>query len=520
MSFDCPSYCYENYFLVALSRYGLIRGLHCTSENPKQCLIHCIAEFRSVLQIEHLISGLYDQSNQGQTAERSLFAQGLELEYGLQKHLITSESCPNVSLLAELGKGLDLDIYVVCGLLPLRFLRIEGNNNEFDVLRFKFFQNDSPTKIVIGMIGLGIFHKLEQPSNDSSIWDSLSRRSIVVDNEKLIDNVIQLDLDYEDDRAMEDELIMEFDTQLEIESGFGQNTNRGTENVSSISMQEFVGRYLQYDDNGPNLDPESYNFPEKIDIGLTSREDIEGGQQLSRLEQVVDIDGFFGVFMWNESSVFKGNVRMCSGPRRASPREVNSFTKLLLDTHNGSDFQGSFFKIAICVTNFGIIDLYYSCFYERQDGLNAADEVINEVVKRAFDHGKIAKCRDEATGNLIHEGCTAHRFRENSDAYRSVERGNSEPVYDRSRYQCFAYHFGTAVERGLAQVDIRLTHDLCLVQAVGMKFVLLSPTVNGVMQSISEISEFFELNKMHSNFDLCFSTVGHCSDPEKSVKIT
>lgn len=512
MSFDCPSYCFESVFLSALSRFGLIKGPHCSDENRKQSLIDCFSEFRPAEDVENLLNGVHVDTEHH---NRNLYDQGLELEYGLQKHLISSESCPNVSFLACLSYNFNLDIYVVCGLLPLRFLRIDGHNDEYDVLRFRFYRDLSPSRVVLGMIGMGIFHKIEQPSADSLIWTSLLSRSISVDNNNILFNDNQSDSEYEDDRALEDELVMNFDLQLETESGSMQTISRGNENIPRISMQEFVGRYLKYDSNGPNLHPESYNVSEKIDVELTSVEDLDD-RPLTRLEQVVDIDGFFGVYDWKDYSVFKGNVKMCISPKRAGPREVNSFKKLLHDTHNSSEFEGAIYKVAICVTNFGIIDLNYACFFDRPNN-SLTEDAINAVISRAFEHGKLAKCRDEATGELIHEDCTAFRFRENSDAYRSVEKGNSDLIYDRSRYECFTYHFGRAVVRGLSNVNIRLKYDLCLVQAVGMKFVMSSPTIHGVMHSVSEISNFFDLNRIHSNFDLCFSTVGHCSDADKAV---
>lgn len=516
MSFDCPSYCFENSFLAVLSRFGLVKGHHCSDDNPKQSLLHCFSEFRPVSDVEMILNESHAHGGQSFDEISRIYSQGLELEYGLQMHLITSESCPNVGLLSVLSFALNLDIYVVCGLLPMRFLRMDGNAGEYDVLRFKFYRNAAPTKVLVGVVGMGIFHKMEQPCEDSSIWDALLRKAIIVDNETLIINEYHSDSDFEDERGLEDDLVINLEPNLEAETISLEAINQTIEVVPRISMQEFVRRYLKYDDNGPSLDPEAYNFPEKIDVGLTSTEDFEG-QRLTRLEQIVDIDGFFGVFEWKDSSVFKGNVQMCRAPKMASPREVNGFKKLLHDSKNNSEHKGFFFKLAKCTTNFGIIDMFFACFCGREDGQDVTEESIKAIVGRAFEYGLSAKCRNNETGSLTHVGCTAHRYRENSDAYRSVEKGHSEPIFDRSRYQCFTYHFGRAVMQGLSQASIRLWHDLCLVQAVGMKFVMISQNINGVMHSVSEIGDIFDLNRMHSSFDLCFSTVGHCSDPDKSV---
>lgn len=174
-------------------------------------------------------------------------------------------------------------------------------------------------------------------------------------------------------------------------------------------------------------------------------------------------------------------------------------------------------KVGVYATNFGEISIFYSAFYQVSDGVN--ESTIMSIVKDAFAKGKASKCRDEQTGRIIHDGCSSSRYRENVDAYRPIESSNRTEPFEKSRYECFAYHFGRAIVYDLASVGVRVTDDYCYVQAVGMKFLMVSPTINGVSHAINEIDSYFDLNKLKSFFDICFATVGHSSNVDKAVRI-
>ncbi len=99
MSFDCSSLCFENSFLAALIRFGLVKGDHCSLENAKESLIECFSATRpSDESIRDTIAALQQRSSEISLVARQLYSQGLEYEYGLQRNLLSSESCPNVSL--------------------------------------------------------------------------------------------------------------------------------------------------------------------------------------------------------------------------------------------------------------------------------------------------------------------------------------------------------------------------------------------------------------------------------------
>ena len=510
MSFECTSVCEERSFVLALTRLNLVKSRHCSSENPISTLVSCLSTIRPRTEVMADIQSLKEGSDDRIPIEaRSLYLQGLNVEYGPQKALVTPLSCPNVALLAAISYLYDLDIFVVCGILPLRKFRSEANRGERDVLRFSFGRTGS-SKLVVGMFGLGIYHRLEQPAADSVIWSTLSRRAVPINNDyfELTNSVPEATVRPENFRETADEVAMAEDPNLEVER-IDPVIPEDTEN-DMISMQTYVNRCISYDSSGAVLDPNAYNVPERISAALTSQEDF-GTQAIQRLEQNVDIDGFFGFWDWRSATVFRGNVNLCSTAQPSLPRDQQTFARLLRDPTE-IQVPPIMYKLALCRTNFGIIDLFYALVPESPI---TSIPTVNNVIQRAFDHAKEAKCVD-SQGHLVHPGCTSFAHRTNTDAYRPVEARNP-PSYDRHRYACFCFHFARAVIRGLADHGIRVSRDFAYAQAVGMKFVMHSESINGILDPILKLNDIIDLTRIRSQYDISFSTVGISSDPDTKV---
>lgn len=516
MHFDCPSLCFESTFLVALSRYNLSKGAHSSSEDPLQSFVACFSALLPGEDVARRAHLLRRSITEGMHGANSYYSSGIELEYGMHAHLLTETSCPNAALLSAFSRIFDMEIFVVCGNSPIRFLRIDGNDGEFDVVRFSFCRSTSPRKVVIGLIGMGVYHLINQPANDSHLWQALGRRAILVNESVILRNDQPSDDEDENVRDVEDELASNSNNRLETAAGFHETDEANEQNPEAVSIQSFLGRVISHDRNGSNLNSEAYNSPVKLDIGLTSREDLDG-HQLSCLEQIIDVDGFYGAYKWKSSSVFKGHVEILRNPVMANEREIKSCRKHLKDHHFRGQEKLILSKVAVCNTNFGIIDLFYAGFINMAES-NCSDEDLYRMIKESYAVAKSAKCRNEETGVITHEGCQSVRFRENTDAYRSISGANDVQIYDRHRYACFTYHFEQALRSRLENNSVRVTDQFCYAQVVGMKFVLVSPTINGLTESVSAVSDFFDLNSMHSSFDICFSTIGHCADSDKKVR--
>ena len=524
MNFDCSSFCHENSFLAALLRFNLLKGPHATIESPKESLIESLAGVSSHDDVSEKVSRIIQSDFRYPRQVHVNFNAGKEFEYGIQANLLTDRSCPNVGLLAALSCLLRIEIYVVCGYSPLRFLRIQGNDGEYDVIKFNCFESnldedddsDPPRRFIIGMVGMGIFHPIFQPDENSPTWDLLSRKAIPIDLDFILRNELSSDSENEDnsDQVAADGLIGNEDPNLEPEVAIEAVDNVQPEPGSNISIQRYLDRFCHATMNGIVIDNQAYNNQLRIDLELTSEEDRRNFN-LTRLEQVIDVDGFFGVYRWNEKSIFRGNADLFIVPEVASQRDIIGFDKILINSHFHPNNRKIMLKIGICGSNFGNINLFYSCFFNAPVDIN--DSKIIEITKQAFTKGKLSKCRDDSSGAMIHTGCESHRIRENTDAYRPVESSNRTEPVDNGRYECFAFHFGRAMINDLSGIGVQVTDDFCFVQAVGMKFTMISPTINGVSHAVNEISSYFDLNRMNSYYDICFATVGHTSNTEKSV---
>ena len=271
MNFDCESICNESGFILALTRFGLVKGPHCTIENATHSLVNCLSSLRDSDDVFNDIQDLKQGSARIQAEARSIYNQCLDIEYGLQKILLTANSCPNISLLSSLSYLYDADLFVVCGFSVMRCLRIEDERRrDYDVLQFKFSRNSS-NKLVIGMVGLGVFHRIEQPHTDSPIWESLSRRSILVDRDRISINDESSDHEEDDadDREVDDQLTGNADRNLEIERA-SEVTPVNSEDVDLITMQTFINRCLSFDNNGANLSPTAYSVSERMTTGFVT----------------------------------------------------------------------------------------------------------------------------------------------------------------------------------------------------------------------------------------------------------
>ena len=228
MSFVCANYCQDNSFLSALLRYNLIKGPHAVVESPKETLIECFASISTSQDIsekvDQIIQGDFRIARQARTA----YDAGKVFEYGVQENLLTESSCPNVGLISALSCLYKLEVYVVCSKLPMRFLRINGNDGEYDVLKFKCFDEDSdnegeissddpPLRLIIGMVAMGIYHCIVQPEPHSPTWDLISQRAIPVTLDTILMNDTESDSDDElnPEQALADELIGNEDPNLE-----------------------------------------------------------------------------------------------------------------------------------------------------------------------------------------------------------------------------------------------------------------------------------------------------------------
>jgi hypothetical protein len=144
-----------------LNRLRIIKDTHSRTEDTLESRIKSFSAQRPETEIREIIDALTTENEFGNSgisiSIESLMHAGSEFEYGRHNGMYFNNSKSVLGLLMALSNALNITIFVICGRLPLRIL----HKDEF-VLKFNFGETDS-SKIVIGLVGLSIFHKLKQP---------------------------------------------------------------------------------------------------------------------------------------------------------------------------------------------------------------------------------------------------------------------------------------------------------------------------------------------------------------------
>lgn len=190
MTINCSRYCNDEAFMAHLNRFRITKGSHSRTEDSIESLVSCLSCLKPEAEIRRLIDILTTES---EVSDRgisihtdSLMHVGSEFEYGRHNDMYFFNSKSIVGLLMALSNALDIRIYIICGSLPLRIL----HKDEF-ILQFNYGE-ESSSKIVIGLVGLTIFHKLNQPDDESNTWDTLLRESKEITESML--NLLSSDL--------------------------------------------------------------------------------------------------------------------------------------------------------------------------------------------------------------------------------------------------------------------------------------------------------------------------------------
>ena len=493
----CQTYCESAYFLRTLKEFKIEIGEHTiATESTKETFI---ASFAPKLSNEEVTSAL--DLNGAPLRVRNHYKAAIEFEFGAQKDMIVTEQYfPCVANLCLLSKQRNLDILIVCDSEPMRNLRrgqkvMSIRSNGIDAGR-----------IVIGIVGLNIFHELVQPAEDSDVWSRLTEYATILD---IYANMEETE-DEEEDEEDEDE---EEEVGMDSRPAEIAETPRAVP-TNSISIKGFIQRF-----SGP-INESIYTDETKIDMDMSYREEFSRNP-IGRWEQTYDLDGLFGVFDWKDmDQVLKGNVSVLSVPHFASKRDLKSFKKTMVDSIPGMDFEDRSvicFKVGVCSTNFGIVDIFCGAV---TTAAAVEQERISDIFRRTFTNSRRKRCFIVQTGTLIHEGCMGEKPREISDSQKSTQANASKKeTVDDVRFSCIAFHFEPAIRLALASIGLEVSHLKCYVQAVGMKFTLSSSTVNGVSCVVDKIRQIFVVDRMDIYYDVCISTLAHRRELESEQKV-
>ena len=507
---NCTRFCTDEKFVSQLNHFRIAKGPHARSEDAAESLISCISEIIPEVEVRRNIMALVIENNSGDsiisTDADSLMHAGSEFEFGRHDGMYFFNSRSILGLLMAISNVMNIKIYVICGRLPLKRL----HKNEKVLL----FENGSETatKMVIGLIGLTIFHKLQQPGHDSSIWTSLDQNCRKVNYEYLdsfsTENANEITVPrtsrLENEEPGSEEPIIEPIARNNV----GGLRNVSIENFISANSEVIAGQKIKIFDS-------AYNCQERIDFILSSTEQFSGNR-ISELNFLIDIDAYFGFHYWENSTVFHGDVIFNRAPTFDCKREEGNFKSLYASSLNIVLGNIMFLKIGLSSGNKNIIYDIFFCGIFEQNYENVELEMIRSKLSNAFKFALDAPCYDVHTGNNLHPTCESKVYRSVLDAHSNNIRPNKISLSN-NRYKCFCYHFEKHLKESLRLENIILSQCFQYIQTVGTKAKLYSETVNGITIAINEIRSVIDVDKIHSFYDVAFSVYAITNDPTNKV---
>lgn len=277
-------------FSSKCSDLGLKFSSHCICLDPLQSFKHVIHPLVGIseLTINQMIANLFEEDNFN-----------LKSEYGGHRRWIVQGMCPNMALLSKISFEYEIDVFVVCGDLPLRsihkgrrLLRFSCNNELLLTSQEKDSLRQNSRKIIIGLGGIGIYHPIDQPhETDILLWNSFYDRSVFIDNTESIEETgtVPTVVAAGENIAVDDFIEDIHVASQEIESNVLENS---TSPYTSRSIKEFIENNSLKIDNNLKILPSAYSCSDKIEMSLSNDEALLDGDGLF-LNQSYDIDGFF-----------------------------------------------------------------------------------------------------------------------------------------------------------------------------------------------------------------------------------
>ena len=138
----CSLICNETSFHEALSFFRITKGSHCASDNnvfPYVSASNALPEVDVISAFDALVSNSDHPNIDNLT--REIYRKGVDYEFGLHKGLMRSDDRSSIGLLAAMSKMLSVEIFVVCGLMPLSM--IHGGQQ---IRPIRLFRHSQPIK--------------------------------------------------------------------------------------------------------------------------------------------------------------------------------------------------------------------------------------------------------------------------------------------------------------------------------------------------------------------------------------
>lgn len=517
----CSTVCHESAFLESLACLRLSKGPHCASDQPGASLMECVQRALPGVDVASIFDGLLN-NRQHESIDftcREIYRKGVAVDFGIHKSLLEPNQQSAVGLLCAISKILSVDFFVVCGLLPLKSIR-----GERKVIKFSFSDIPSPKCVIVGLFGMSTFHNITQVEPDSFSWNCLNQEAIIFGMHELFEGAALVAETSQESSieptsaSREDDLLSDED---ELETLQDSDTMQAITVDDSTTVRDFIDKfYSPAPSSGISENEETiYNYSKRIDFVASQIQELHENP-IQSYRQIYDIDGFYGIYQWTNSKIFKGNAKILVHPSLNCKREYNTFADISKDIGINIGNNVIFVKVADIVTNFGHIDYFFAAPITHTNGTNLSEERLRELVNESFRFATEAQCIDPVSKNVIHPGCRFHQVRPNIDAHRSSSKAKKRAhQFECKRFSCFCFHFHVHLYQKLFLEGLRLSDPYAYVQMVGTKATLFAKSLNELVASVGQIAECFDLNKMKSFFDFSISTIAVLRDSSQKVTI-
>lgn len=499
---------------------GLKISSHCVSLDPLSSCKHVLQSLIGIsdLHIDQVIDVLM-RSN----------TSNLQKEYGVHKRWISQGLCPNLALLSKISIDQEMDIFVVCGDLPLKsyhkgqqLLRFSSNDESLLTNIEKDIFRRSSYKIIIGLGGIGIYHPIDQPNDDDVLlWGSLYDQAIFFNNSDATEEtdigLVAIPIENTDQNDNFEDTEVSFQ---DVERNFDGIRNDPN---NSKSIKEFVRNYSIKSNNNIKILPSAYTCSDKIEMSLSHEEALSDGDGLC-LNQSYDIDGFFAFADSNlMSKAFLAGTSITPNFGFCDKRTIKNIKTSY--SHSGIRLLNSTHITKIATTEHNVVK--FEMFLVAQATLGERPVACDweKVLIHAMEESRISPCYNDLNGTVIHSGCTSQGLRDSMNSSRIASTKNIKnktycEKYSNETFNCFLFHLERIAKEKVQELGITVSRFDIFIRAIGMKFLYAYDDFSDIWKAINQIKEVIDINILpQTQVFLDFCVVSTPESNNEDVKV-
>lgn len=508
----------------------LVYSEHCISLDPLQSFKHVMLPLIDVsnLSFNEFLNSLLGSINNNLD---------FKIEYGVHKRWLTFGMCPNIALLNKISIDHNIDIFVVCGDFPLRQIHNGKNLVRFGINDESLYNQaqrsimrQTNRKIVIGLGGIGIYHPIDQPSeNDFFVWNKLYDESIYFENinyleEDIFTGIVAADTTrlneiIEDSDALND-IAEDLDVSNEV---FERTLSENQINTHSKSIAEFLEINSIKINGKIKILPSAFTSTDKIEMTKSHNDALIDGDGLN-LNQTYDIDGFYA---FSEMSLFAKVFKSCasiSPHKQTCDKRTQKCIKNMY-SYAGIRIFNSAYITKIAITEQNVVKFEMFLVAQASRGENPVEFDWEIIVRNAMEESRISPCFNESNGTVIHNGCMSQGLKNSMNSSRiasskNIKAQNYRENYSNETFNCFLFHFEKILTKKVQDSGLLVSKLDIFIRAIGMKFLYAFNNFSDIWKAVKLIEEVIDINFLPQRqviLDFCVVTTPECNNEDVKV---